>query len=182
MTPYNCEGSTGNPVLETVSKLNSPRAAAGLQTPPTRTKHQRQRSPWGRLAEEVAAVAPDANHAGDRLDGYFVKSTIDAGRGGVHSRSSPAHVTRSNPVFGSTFRHFFMLLSQLDSPIAQKDGIIARKVVARDGIEPPTPAFSGPRSTTELSGLGDDRSCAWTCQDSIHARCHFIQFHPVRWN
>jgi hypothetical protein len=28
------------------------------------------------------------------------------------------------------------------------------KVVARDGIEPPTPAFSGPRSTTELSGLG----------------------------
>jgi hypothetical protein len=27
------------------------------------------------------------------------------------------------------------------------------KVVARDGIEPPTPAFSGPRSTTELSGL-----------------------------
>ena len=29
-----------------------------------------------------------------------------------------------------------------------------KKVVARDGIEPPTPAFSGPRSTTELSGLG----------------------------
>ena len=28
------------------------------------------------------------------------------------------------------------------------------KVVARDGIEPPTPAFSGPRSTTELPGLG----------------------------
>ena len=27
------------------------------------------------------------------------------------------------------------------------------QVVARDGIEPPTPAFSGPRSTTELSGL-----------------------------
>ena len=26
-------------------------------------------------------------------------------------------------------------------------------MVARDGIEPPTPAFSGPRSTTELSGL-----------------------------
>ena len=26
-------------------------------------------------------------------------------------------------------------------------------VVARDGIEPPTPAFSGPRSTTELPGL-----------------------------
>src|SRR5205807_9418350 len=28
------------------------------------------------------------------------------------------------------------------------------QMVARDGIEPPTPAFSGPRSTTELSGLG----------------------------
>ena len=28
------------------------------------------------------------------------------------------------------------------------------EMVARDGIEPPTPAFSGPRSTTELSGLG----------------------------
>ena len=27
-------------------------------------------------------------------------------------------------------------------------------MVARDGIEPPTPAFSGPRSTTELPGLG----------------------------
>ena len=27
------------------------------------------------------------------------------------------------------------------------------QVVARDGIEPPTPAFSGPRSTTELPGL-----------------------------
>src|SRR3954452_25410115 len=25
-------------------------------------------------------------------------------------------------------------------------------MVARDGIEPPTPAFSGPRSTTELPG------------------------------
>src|SRR5271167_252087 len=30
-------------------------------------------------------------------------------------------------------------------------------MVARDGIEPPTPAFSGPRSTTELSGLGMKR-------------------------
>jgi hypothetical protein len=30
-------------------------------------------------------------------------------------------------------------------------------MVARDGIEPPTPAFSGPRSTTELSGLGMGR-------------------------
>ncbi len=32
--------------------------------------------------------------------------------------------------------------------------LTALNVVARDGIEPPTPAFSGPRSTTELSGLG----------------------------
>jgi hypothetical protein len=31
--------------------------------------------------------------------------------------------------------------------------------VARDGIEPPTPAFSGPRSTTELPGLSEDYSC-----------------------
>ena len=30
-------------------------------------------------------------------------------------------------------------------------------MVARDGIEPPTPAFSGPRSTTELSGLGNSK-------------------------
>src|SRR5438270_1052169 len=36
-------------------------------------------------------------------------------------------------------------------------------MVARDWIEPPTPAFSGPRSTTELPGLSADcvaRSCA----------------------
>ena len=31
--------------------------------------------------------------------------------------------------------------------------LVKNGVVARDGIEPPTPAFSGPRSTTELSGL-----------------------------
>ncbi len=30
------------------------------------------------------------------------------------------------------------------------------EMVARDGIEPPTPAFSGPRSTTELPGLSRD--------------------------
>ena len=30
------------------------------------------------------------------------------------------------------------------------------QMVARDGIEPPTPAFSGPRSTTELPGLSED--------------------------
>src|SRR5271170_611583 len=33
-------------------------------------------------------------------------------------------------------------------------------MVARDGIEPPTPAFSGPRSTTELSGLGEPKGAA----------------------
>ena len=32
--------------------------------------------------------------------------------------------------------------------------------MARDGIEPPTPAFSGPRSTTELSGLGESKDAA----------------------
>ena len=32
-------------------------------------------------------------------------------------------------------------------------------MVARDGIEPPTPAFSGPRSTTELPGLSADLRC-----------------------
>ena len=34
-------------------------------------------------------------------------------------------------------------------------------MVARDGIEPPTPAFSGPRSTTELSGLGKPKGAAF---------------------
>ena len=34
------------------------------------------------------------------------------------------------------------------------------QVVARDGIEPPTPAFSGPRSTTELPGQLSRRACA----------------------
>ena len=33
-------------------------------------------------------------------------------------------------------------------------------MVARDGIEPPTPAFSGPRSTTELPGLSEALSVA----------------------
>ena len=33
---------------------------------------------------------------------------------------------------------------------------IVEMMVARDGIEPPTPAFSGPRSTTELPGLSED--------------------------
>jgi hypothetical protein len=37
---------------------------------------------------------------------------------------------------------------------------IAETMVARDGIEPPTPAFSGPRSTTELPGQLLYRACA----------------------
>src|ERR1700739_874997 len=41
-------------------------------------------------------------------------------------------------------------------------------MVARGGIEPPTPAFSGPRSTTELPGLSADFvaiSCAGSGAD-----------------
>jgi hypothetical protein len=37
-----------------------------------------------------------------------------------------------------------------------------KMVVARDGIEPPTLAFSGPRSTTELSGLSANFDCMST--------------------
>ena len=40
-------------------------------------------------------------------------------------------------------------------------------MVARDGIEPPTPAFSGPRSTTELPGLSED------------FRLHLLRGNPV---
>jgi hypothetical protein len=36
---------------------------------------------------------------------------------------------------------------------ARSERTLHAMVVARDGIEPPTPAFSGPRSTTELPGL-----------------------------
>jgi hypothetical protein len=39
-------------------------------------------------------------------------------------------------------------------------------VVARDGIEPPTPAFSGPRSTTELSGLRENFTVQFCARDS----------------
>ena len=42
----------------------------------------------------------------------------------------------------------------------QLDFVRCGDVVARDGIEPPTPAFSGPRSTTELSGLGESKDAA----------------------
>jgi hypothetical protein len=45
----------------------------------------------------------------------------------------------------------------LDAAVRPRGGAMF-KVVARDGIEPPTPAFSGPRSTTELSGLGKPKS------------------------
>jgi hypothetical protein len=40
------------------------------------------------------------------------------------------------------------------------------RVVARDGIEPPTPAFSGPRSTTELSGLRENFMVQFCARDS----------------
>src|SRR6266568_8648414 len=46
-------------------------------------------------------------------------------------------------------------------------------VVARDGIEPPTPAFSGPRSTTELPGLSADfvaNSCAGSIREDREGR------------
>ena len=42
-------------------------------------------------------------------------------------------------------------------------------MVARDGIEPPTPAFSGPRSTTELPGLSAD-CVAFPVRDSGSSR------------
>src|SRR5215469_2746041 len=56
-------------------------------------------------------------------------------------------------------------------------------MVARDGIEPPTPAFSGPRSTTELSGLGNQAKTphsgiaknarAYVCRISLfRGACH----------
>ncbi len=53
-------------------------------------------------------------------------------------------------------------------------------VVARDGIEPPTPAFSGPRSTTELSGLGNvfARACPSGSQDRPPGRASQLRL-PV---
>lgn len=47
------------------------------------------------------------------------------------------------------------------------------EVVARDGIEPPTPAFSGPRSTTELSGLplGEEIADALAPQPRFEVTC-----------
>src|SRR5579875_2624122 len=43
-------------------------------------------------------------------------------------------------------------------------------MVARDGIEPPTPAFSGPRSTTELPGLSADFALQFPVWDSGQGR------------
>ncbi len=45
---------------------------------------------------------------------------------------------------------------------ARLELFLSEEVVARDGIEPPTPAFSGPRSTTELSGLSANFGCIST--------------------
>src|ERR1700679_4160084 len=63
----------------------------------------------------------------------------------------------------------------------------ASVMVARDGIEPPTPAFSGPRSTTELSGLSANFQGATFCAESgvagevgeYHERCAQKQPQPV---
>ena len=41
--------------------------------------------------------------------------------------------------------------------------------MARDGIEPPTPAFSGPRSTTELPGLSADLELQFPAWDAGEA-------------
>src|SRR5271169_1097460 len=43
-------------------------------------------------------------------------------------------------------------------------------MVARDGIEPPTPAFSGPRSTTELPGLSCRLQVAISCAGCRRSR------------
>ena len=66
-------------------------------------------------------------------------------------------------------------------------------MVARDGIEPPTPAFSGPRSTTELPGLSANCvaiSCAgsgaWPAKVGTSANsvmqqlCQYINSQRVR--
>ena len=68
--------------------------------------------------------------------------------------------------------------------------------MARDGIEPPTPAFSGPRSTTELPGLSATLRVAISCADSgvaggggqVHDQCaatterQYIKFRIARPN
>ena len=47
-------------------------------------------------------------------------------------------------------------------------------MVARDGIEPPTPAFSGPRSTTELPGL--------RAHDTPKAAEYLVNLDPAKWD
>src|ERR1700748_20786 len=54
---------------------------------------------------------------------------------------------------------------------------VVENVVARAGIEPPTPAFSGPRSTTELSGLGNTIPAGLP---RAPAGCRFENHLPVR--
>ena len=56
-------------------------------------------------------------------------------------------------------RHHFAALKGASAALDPWD---FERVVARDGIEPPTPAFSGPRSTTELSGLSANFGCTST--------------------
>src|ERR1039457_4303936 len=55
-------------------------------------------------------------------------------------------------------------------------------MVARDGIEPPTPAFSGPRSTTELPGLSEDFSLHFPARDSGERRIGGSSPRTVRCN
>jgi hypothetical protein len=50
--------------------------------------------------------------------------------------------------------------------------VVDYKVVARDGIEPPTPAFSGPRSTTELSGLGINAAYRGSPRTAVRYHLH----------
>src|SRR5260370_24917075 len=66
-------------------------------------------------------------------------------------------------------------------------------MVTRDGIEPPTPAFSGPRSTTELPGLSADFKVAFPVRDpaapvrvgvstdsALQQLSQYINFVPMR--
>ena len=62
----------------------------------------------------------------------------------------------------------------------QRFYVIDFEVVARDGIEPPTPAFSGPRSTTELSGLGISNAISGIAKN--HRAHRFPSIHVYRTN
>jgi hypothetical protein len=74
--------------------------------------------------------------------GFWIGATDIQGVSDVNGRGCPSidDKTTKNPYLPRLFGLEGMCLDL--------------EVVARDGIEPPTPAFSGPRSTTELSGLG----------------------------